>query len=259
MAQHGFNITSKVADCIVDGNWNWPEAWRDLYPVLFQLQNITLNETNQDRIMWQKIDGNIVDFSTKEVWEAMRVRGQPVGWAKTVWSALNIPKHAFVTWLIFKKKLWTQDRILHWNRTVTGSMNLMCCLLCYSGIDTHNHLFFECEYSKAVWYSIRNKGDMGSVSEKWEDVVNWLVPRSASRSIASVISRILVAASAYFIWRERNARFFNNRLRPPELISELIVDTVRAKLLSFKYKRSARVITLMEEWKLDGVERFGED
>ncbi|XP_035838802.1 uncharacterized protein LOC118486449 [Helianthus annuus] len=256
MAQHGFSMYSKLVDAIDGGNWVWPEAWRNLFPVLFQLQPVTLSANVQDRILWMNSEGNLVSFESKEVWAVIRTRGHSVEWSNIVWSRFNIPKHAFISWLILKRKLWTQDRILHWNHTVTGSINQMCCLLCFAGIETIDHLFFECKYSKMVWYKVREKGDMSRVSEKWDDIMQWLVPIATRRSIEAVTNKLLVAASAYFIWMERNARFFNNQLRPPEKIVELILHTVRTKLLSFKYKASANVNRFLEKWNVHGVETF---
>ncbi|XP_022015034.1 uncharacterized protein LOC110914555 [Helianthus annuus] len=151
------------------------------------------------------------------------------------------------------------DRILQWNRKVHGSMNQMCCLLCYANLETHEHLFFQCSYSDKVWNLVRSKVGMNMVDERWDDIVEWLIPRAKSRAIRMVASRLVVAASAYGIWRERNARFFSNRVRPPEQISEIILDTVRTKLISFKFKANNDVRSFLEEWKIDGVEFFNED
>ncbi|XP_035843943.1 uncharacterized protein LOC110931624 [Helianthus annuus] len=207
MARYGYNVMSKVADVIENGNWNWPEDWRNVYPVLFQLPSMNLSNT-PDQILWQNSEGKIVPFASKDVWNTIRIRDQQKDWSKFVWSAFNIPKHAFLCWLILKRKLWTQDRILQWNRKVHGSMNQMCCLLCYADLETHDHLFFQCSYSEKVWRIVRSKVGMTMVNEKWDDIVEWLIPRAKSRAIRMVASRLIVAAAAYAIWSERNARFF---------------------------------------------------
>ncbi|XP_022039212.1 uncharacterized protein LOC110941809 [Helianthus annuus] len=121
MARYGYNVTSKVADVIENGNWNWPEAWRNVYPVLFQLPSVNLSNS-QDQVLWWNSEGKIVPFASKEVWNTIRIRDQQKDWSKFVWSAFNIPKHAFLCWLIIKRKLWTQDRILQWNRKILKRM-----------------------------------------------------------------------------------------------------------------------------------------
>ncbi|KAJ0867063.1 hypothetical protein HanRHA438_Chr12g0558811 [Helianthus annuus] len=138
-------------------------------------------------------------------------------------------------------------------------MNLMCCLLCYSGLENHEHLFFECPYSKMVWSKVRKKTRMDTVRETWDDITSKLVAAANSRSVYAVASRLVVAASAYAIWRERNSKLFKNKLRPPEQLADDIIDTVRLKLTSFKYKRNVNVKRFLEEWMMDKEEFLDEE
>ncbi|KAJ0568029.1 putative RNA-directed DNA polymerase [Helianthus annuus] len=246
MARYGYSIKSKVADAIQNGVWAWPDEWRTRYPSLFQLRPLNLSEA-QDKVLWRNSEGKLLPFSSREAWESIRTSREPVAWANVVWSAFNIPKHAFLCWLIFRRKLWTQDRIIQWQHRVTGSMNQMCCLLCYADIETHDHLFFQCSYSRSVWHSVRNKVDMSSVQRSWDEITSLLVQRAKSKAIYAVGSRLLVAATAYTIWNERNSRFFSNKLRPPEKIVDIIIHMVRTKLISFKYKQTCNVKRFLEE------------
>ncbi|KAJ0585603.1 putative reverse transcriptase zinc-binding domain-containing protein [Helianthus annuus] len=259
MSQHGLSLASKLADIVENGTWRWPDEWRLVYPALFQLAPVVLDPNREDVVMIRNPDGRLDEYSTKQIWEAIRTRGADVPWVDFVWSAFNIPKHSFLCWLILKKKLWTQDRMLTWNHNITRSMNMICCLLCYSGVDSHAHLFFECKYSSQVWTAIRAKGSMQAVSEKWEDICQWMVPKARSKSVQVVSNKLLISATAYYVWQERNNRFFRNQLRPPEKLLEIIVQTVRLKLMSFKFKRSARVQAFLEDWKLEEADRFGND
>ncbi|XP_035834095.1 uncharacterized protein LOC118482633 [Helianthus annuus] len=149
-----------------------------------------------------------------------------------------------------RKKLLTQDIILQWDFSRRKNMNMMCCLLCYENHDSHKHLFFECKFSAQVWNMVRYKAGMDSVDPKWEDIVDWLLVRSRSKSAANYVSRILVAASAYFNWQERNARLFKNQLGPLEQVYAMIIKTVRYKLMGVKMKRTERVRRLLGEWEI---------
>ncbi|XP_022014981.1 uncharacterized protein LOC110914501 [Helianthus annuus] len=189
MARFGFSIKSKVADAFRDGRWVWPEAWRSVYPILFQLRPLNLS-TLRDKVEWMNSNGKLVPFSSKE---------------------------------------------------------------------THEHLFFECSYSKSVWFKVRCKIGMDSVIESWEDIVSRLISKAASKSVYDVAARLVVAAMAYNIWSERNSRFFSNRLRPPELIADGIISTVRAKLFSFKYKQTPNVMRFLDEWKMGKADLWKED
>ncbi|XP_022003192.1 uncharacterized protein LOC110900615 [Helianthus annuus] len=193
-----------------------------------------------------------MEFSSSSVWHSFRHTAPEVNWCRIVWFAQSIPRHGFLMWLVLKGKLLTQDKILKWDISRRKNMNMMCCMLCYQNYDSHPHLFFECKYSAQVWYNIRNKVNMGDVSSKWQEIVDWLLARARSKSARNYIAKILVAAAVYFIWQERNARTFKNQLRPPEKLSEIILNTVRYKLMGAKLRDTSNVRRLLEEWEIRG-------
>ncbi|KAJ0434466.1 putative reverse transcriptase zinc-binding domain-containing protein [Helianthus annuus] len=168
------------------------------------------------------------------------------------------PRHSFLLWLIMRKKLLTQDIILRWDLSRRKNMNIMCCLLCYENHDSHKHMFFECKFSTQVWAMVRIKAGMDNVNPKWEDIVTWLMVRSRSKLAADYVSRLLVAASAYFIWQERTSRLFKNQLRPPEQVHETIIKTVRYKLMGVKMKQTDRVRKLLGEWEIVDADNDGD-
>ncbi|XP_021985761.1 uncharacterized protein LOC110881945 [Helianthus annuus] len=250
MRQAGLSIHSKVADLISEGNWNWPSHWLTSYPVLNQLPSINLSEGVRDVVLWKDINERLVPFSSSDAWECIRSRGTQVSWYNLVWFSQCIPRHAFVLWLVFRRKLVTQDRIRQWNIDNKDCMNLMCCLLCHNNIDSHHHLFFECKYATEVWNCVNENSAMKAVGSNWDEIVSWLLPRARSRSIATIIGKLLVAATTYFIWRERNSRFFNNQLRPPEKLADHIISNVRLKLKSLKFKDTIHVRQVLQEWEI---------
>ncbi|XP_022015029.1 uncharacterized protein LOC110914549 [Helianthus annuus] len=149
----GFQLDAKVKDVHENGSWSWPMAWRDLYPVLIQRDHITLNPVERDEICWK--DGSeLLDYSSTNVWHSIRFREQDVNWVKIVWFPQCIPKHAFLMWLILRRKLLTQDKILQWEFSRRKNMNMMCCALCFADIDSHQHLFFECKFSSHIWNKV---------------------------------------------------------------------------------------------------------
>ncbi|XP_022040045.1 uncharacterized protein LOC110942580 [Helianthus annuus] len=234
-----------------NGSWLWPNAWRDTYPVLIQLDQVQRDVNVQDRLFWKDGD-DFSDYSSSGVWNSIRASEPEVDWASIVWFAQCIPHHAFVMWLIMRRKLTTQDKILQWNTTRRNSMNMMCCLLCYENIDSHDHLFFECKFSTQVWKTIRTKAGMGNVEAKWSVIVEWLQLRARSKSAANLVCRLIVAASAYVIWQERNHHLFKNHASPPENICASIFDIVRYKLMGLKFKNTPKVRILLEKWEIHG-------
>ena len=68
--------------------------------------------------------------------------------------------------------------------------------------------------------------------------MDFVIPLSKSKHIDSVVTRLILAATSYFIWQERN-----------NLVND-IANTVCLKLLSFNFKKNARVERMMNIWKL---------
>ncbi|XP_035835822.1 uncharacterized protein LOC118484041 [Helianthus annuus] len=204
----GFNPQSKVKDLLHDDVWRWPRAWLDMFPVLINIQPPILNVEVPDSLVWRDLGGVEQSYSASAVWDTVRLHGNKVPWVEIVWFANCIPRHAFLAWLICKKKLKTQDKLKQWDVGSATNLNLLCCPLCCSEPDSHEHLFFECPFSMQVWSSIKSMAGIQLGSDKWEEIMDWLISVPAKKSMRSVIGRLLLAATAYFIWQERNQRLF---------------------------------------------------
>ncbi|GJU20705.1 hypothetical protein Tco_1154047 [Tanacetum coccineum] len=64
------------------------------------------------------------------------------------------------------------------------------------------------------------------------------------------VTQLVIAASAYYIWQERNWRLFKNSKRKPIQICECIQSSVRLKLLSCKLKKSKNGERMARLWEL---------
>jgi len=148
------------------------------------------------------------------------------------------------------RRLKTHDRLRPWDVGGAVNLNLLCCSLCHTGPDSHEHLFFECKYSNHVWSLLKSKAGMPNVSNHLDDVVTHLVPCSKGNSAKGVIGRLVLAATIYFIWQERNNRMFSNNTRTPEKLRDTIIHNVRMRLATITFKSNARVVRLLEEWRL---------
>lgn len=58
---------------------------------------------------------------------------------------MRIPKCAFITWLALHLKLLTKDRLHRVGLDVDTQ-----CVLCVEESESNAHLFFQCEFIKAV-------------------------------------------------------------------------------------------------------------
>ncbi|XP_022003043.1 uncharacterized protein LOC110900463 [Helianthus annuus] len=251
IANAGFNLQSCVADLIDDhSQWKWPQAWNDLYPVLINLPVPILEQNMEDRLSWKDLEGNTCSFGSGVVWDSIRNRDGIVSWANMVWFTQCIPRHLFHMWLVCKDKLKTQDRLAAWEAGSETNLRLMCCPLCRYGRDSRDHLFFQCSFASKIWNSVKTMVDLDSVTDNWSSIMIWMAQYAESKKLVHVICKILIAASSYFVWQERNNRLFSKNCRTPEQVAQVIVHTVRLKVMGFKEDNNPVNRRVLEKWKI---------
>ncbi|GKD17073.1 RNA-directed DNA polymerase, eukaryota, reverse transcriptase zinc-binding domain protein [Tanacetum coccineum] len=146
-----------------------------------------------------------------------------------------------------RRSLKTQDKLRTWDVGPTVDLMSLRCSLCDVHMDSHEHLFFECTFSLKVWLYVRTLAEMDNVSLMLHDILSFLQP---SRKAQCIFGKLFLAAIAYYIRNKRNNRLFCNVKRTPEDIREMIMVTVRLKLLTFKFKNKPSVNRLLERWKM---------
>ncbi|GKA20108.1 putative reverse transcriptase domain-containing protein [Tanacetum coccineum] len=249
IVREGYHLQSCVADLISNGMWNWPSVWLVKAPTLQSIRVPTLYD-REDFVCWRDTNGSLFSFSVKCAWEALRPRGHEVTWYSTVWFSQCIPRHAFQLWLIMRRSLRTQDKLKPWDVGDSIDLSSLRCSLCGLQPDSHEHLFFECVYSSKIWCVVRQFAGMESVPPVLEDIMLWFQPMAAKRTFKNIVGKLLFAATAYYVWLERNNRLFKNTKRTPDELKDLILGMVRLKLVTLRFKNKASVISMLSIWKM---------
>ncbi|GJU64240.1 putative RNA-directed DNA polymerase, eukaryota, reverse transcriptase zinc-binding domain protein [Tanacetum coccineum] len=84
ITREGYFIQTCVADWVINGAWNWPQAWLLKAPNLGLIPALILDPSRQDSVKWCDDNGNMMNFSVKCAWEVLRPRGNEVAWFHTV-------------------------------------------------------------------------------------------------------------------------------------------------------------------------------
>lgn len=239
----GLSLSCKIADVVSHGEWIWPECWRSKFLFLFHLPPPLIFREKLDKALWKDRNDKVCSFSVKVVWSDLSDPLPSVPWYKIVWFSQNIPRHAFVLWLAINKRLNTQDKIALWNK-----VDVLLCPLCNTVKDDHDHLFFGCDFSLRVWNYFKDLMKLEIVPDNLFSVIEYISPRLASKSIWSIIQRLVIGATVYCLWIERNNRLFQRSSRSSDDISNCIRDLVRLRLLSLKIKRSKQSLEAAKIW-----------
>ncbi|GJW00158.1 RNA-directed DNA polymerase, eukaryota, reverse transcriptase zinc-binding domain protein [Tanacetum coccineum] len=131
-----------------------------------------------------------------------------------------------------------------------GTYDMLACPLCLNDMDSHNHLFFNCEFSKRMWQMIKRKSEVKINGSDWGSIIQELAIMQNGNSIGNVVRRLYLATSINLIWQERNNRLFKNAKMNVEELFTNLVDTVTQRLCSLKVKRTKAVEKVETGWNI---------
>nr|GEU73608.1 hypothetical protein [Tanacetum cinerariifolium] len=216
-------IREYIWEVFHDGIWSWP---MELCSKYLQLHNIQCrcSNPNNDRLEWRDEGGMVKPFLVSMVWATIRHRNPKADWYAVVWFPYCIPRHAFNLWLIINRKLKTQDKVASW--------------------EVSDLLMTQ------VWHYMKSFAALPNSNEVFQQILLEVISFSKRKSPKSVIAKLVLAASAYFIWQERNWRMFKNNKRTVQQVRECIYSTVRLKLLSCRFKKTRSGVSLAQRWNL---------
>ena len=212
---------------VIDGcNWKWPTA--NSWALINMRNSVNFTPSNvDDKICW--IPSPSGDFSTKSAWEAIRGRRAKVEWCDLVWFSKAIPRYSMILWMAIKERLPTKDRLMRYGATT----NAHCCF-CNSSMESLDHLFFACPFSKSIWSKILSLVDLGYVVRPWHDYIPHLARIWKGKSLKFTLGRLCLGATVYWIWRERNSRSFRGDHKDSFTIIDAIKSVVRDKALDLR-------------------------
>ncbi|KAL1206566.1 hypothetical protein V5N11_027134 [Cardamine amara subsp. amara] len=245
----GIPINATISQAIQHGHWLISTRSRNqlisfLRSILPPADSI-LHPSNMDSFAWtagpDEANFRIAParFSSSKTFTALHPHPPKVPWHKSIWFSGRIPKHAFTCWVIARDRLPTRDKIRRFSPQVPS-----ICVLCHSAPETRDHLLFSCPYSHFLLISALH---VIPPDLDFHSILQWL-PISTADSSLKLIYHLLFQATAYLLWRERNARIHSMTSRPHSQLLKEIITTVKAKLLALSRSTPPRDPSLLQVW-----------
>lgn len=166
-----------------------------------------------------------------------------VPWAKTVWISYGIPRHSFHSWLVHLDRCPTRDRLIRWGLDVQPH-----CLLCGTGLESRNHLYFQCSYSSSIWQKIADRCQLQAL-DSWTGTVLQLQGLTQNKALRR-LTLIAAQATIYWIWSERNSRLHRQTFKPVDTIVRSIDRQVRNRLQSLRHANPSAASAMLQLWFL---------
>ncbi|GJV63341.1 hypothetical protein Tco_1474169 [Tanacetum coccineum] len=109
---------------------------------------------------------------------------------------------------------------------------------------------FDTEPLQKVWNQVKGVAGLASSNASIYDTIDDIIPFAARKTSKSINAKLVVAATSYFIWQERNGRLFKNNKRTVNQVVDCIMNTVRLKLMSCRLKKSRSACDIVKAWNL---------
>jgi len=129
---------------------------------------------------------------------------------------------------VVRNSLATGERMGQWKQYANTS-----CTFCKTQIETSDHLFFQCDYSRKVWNGLVRGLLLDKYSEKWQDIMLMLARKDFNTTKSFILGYVL-QNSIHSIWRERNARRHGEEPSPAERLIKLIDKNIRNRLSTMR-------------------------
>lgn len=227
-----------LSSVIHEGQWHWPLITDMEYmEIIHTLPRIYGDD---DRIVWRYTSGKL---TTHDIYRLMSPSGPKLDWTSLLSGSLKILWHMFVLWLAILEKLSTTDK--------SWLSHLGNCVLCQDGMmESHNHLFFGCRYSRDCLFFVWQMARFSWPNREWARNIHWGSRKWHGKHIINIAYRIVLGSCVYHLCREQNLRRFEHEERHPKIVAHLIVKNVRMRILSVKLTSSVSTCTLYRLWRI---------
>ncbi|XP_052624830.1 uncharacterized protein LOC128132348 [Lactuca sativa] len=226
---NGLSDSSLVCDVLDFDTYSWPVEWVNKFPGLIEAPMFCIDSNMNDVVGWRDKKGICRNFSCKQVWSDLNNFGDIVPWYDIVWYNNCIPRNSFILWMAVLNRLKTQDRVRGWE--VAGKL---LCPFCEIVPDSHNHLFFNCDYTSRFWRYFCIKVGLNLKTVEWNDLILMLSRMLNLKTGENLIIKCMIASCVSHIWRERNSRLFGSRRTSVEGVIASIENEIRLKLMGLR-------------------------
>ncbi|KAK2361038.1 hypothetical protein QL285_086244 [Trifolium repens] len=228
------SLKAKVKDFIKDQSWKIPNCLLLAYPDLQNLVDsiIIPLSPKDDKMLWKlSHDG---DLSLKDAYSFYSPVGQVVNWGKLVWNAYIPPSKSMVIWRCLQHKLPTDD-----NLSLRGCLLPSMCSLCDSNIETHHHLFMNCNFATSIWNWL---GSCLNANCQFSDVNEAFMLCNQNWSpLCNLVIAAAIINCVNFICFARNQRRFNDKKMHWKSVINLIIASVSLSGNNFGLKAKSNI------------------
>jgi hypothetical protein len=144
-----------------------------------------------------------------------------------------------------RNRLSTGDCLASW-----GFNGNVQCLFCRNGMDSCEHLFFECSFSHCIWKVGMHRCIVDN-TPRWEEVMSLGSRNWKGNSLHATLCKLVLSSSVYNLWSSRNEIKHNGHPKTEEQLLMVIFWEVRSRILGKgKFPKSQANVVICQAWNI---------
>jgi hypothetical protein len=146
-------------------------------------------------------------YSACSAYEALFM-GQSAAWgAKEIWKVCAPNKCKMFLWQVMHERVWASECLQSHGLDSHGP-----CALCSQEVESLNHLFVGCSFSREIWFKCLHRLGLRQFTLTTTDTLLdwWLRSRKRIAKLRRKAFDSFVFLVSWKLWLERNARVFRN-------------------------------------------------
>ncbi|XP_039067867.1 uncharacterized protein LOC120213888 [Hibiscus syriacus] len=124
--------------------------------------------------------------SLRMIWDELTVHREKVSWDRLVWHLGHVPKFSVIAWMAVLDRLPTKARLLSFGLHIDGM-----CEFCSNELESRDHLFFTCCFTKAVRAGVLRLCNLSRGALDWSEEFFWAYRQLKGRSLSSTLLRLV--------------------------------------------------------------------
>jgi hypothetical protein len=124
----------------------------------------------------------------------------------------------------------------------------------FSAMDVKKAVFFRCSFSRRIWTSLMADCFFGNFPLDWDNIEAWCLKSLHGNSLQACMGKLILGATVYSLWRQRNALLHHNSPCTEETILAGIKWEVRLRILARgQFKDLKENLLLVYKWNLHAL------
>ncbi|XP_020250145.1 uncharacterized protein LOC109827551 [Asparagus officinalis] len=207
----------------------WHVVLPCLFPIIQYISNIKIIGQDDQWFWLPNANGK---FTFESAWNQVRTSYPSYEFFNVVWFPSSNPKMACCMLKSLYNRLATRDRLFRF-----GIISAVECVLCSGGIESRDHLYFQCPYSAYIWKLCKLKLQLdATVTNDLRNEALEIQSKFKLKDKTYILSRMVLNAAVWHIWQERNRRIFQAQQLHKVMVFRRLYEDINVLLRTCTWK-----------------------